>query len=503
MTRAPHSEFTGPGGWFAAATATHGHAVCRHGGRTGADDGRDDGRIQRIADSSDVRQLPVRAVTISSCWRLAILLLHVIFVVSQRPHSLTSLAEALDLDKSTLSRTVESMVKAGLCERTTVAGDRRSVRLALSPLGRSKVDSINRMCDEYYGEVLGQLGDSVQRQVTRSVGILAESMKRLPHRKSRRVRASSLRSSPEATLDTNCESVGEAAIAAIGSCRSVQGRATQRGSGRQGVTQTGGAAGCYRQSVVTLAAAVMILTTPNWVWGSTQWPKRTVGGFDNERPSEVAASFGCSTTETPEDAHGQIHRFGCSRHQLHAHSGRTEWQKAQFSSSGDQWPVAYRSDKGDCSPATSVFRGRAPERLASRAAVAARRRVGSDAVNEESWTEERCARCSGVGASIATRKHRYDCVQGAEALHATSRIDQSALDDRARCDTHAVQNQSAVSRARDRDGWQECVQRHRAPSLGFQAARIDAISSRLSIHTTRSQSAAEKPTRSAASRAAN
>ena len=115
----------------------------------------------------------------TTCCGVTLAQCHSLLELSQRPHSLTSLAEALDLDKSTLSRTVESMVKAGLCERTTVAGDRRSVRLALSPLGRSKVDSINRMCDKYYGEVLGQLGDSVQRQVIRSVGILAESMKRL------------------------------------------------------------------------------------------------------------------------------------------------------------------------------------------------------------------------------------------------------------------------------------------------------------------------------------
>ena len=115
----------------------------------------------------------------TTCCGVTLAQCHSLLELSQRPHSLTSLAEALDLDKSTLSRTVESLVKAGLCERTTVAGDRRSVRLALSPLGRSKVDSINRMCDEYYGEVLCQLGDSVQRQVIRSVGVLAEAMKRL------------------------------------------------------------------------------------------------------------------------------------------------------------------------------------------------------------------------------------------------------------------------------------------------------------------------------------
>lgn len=110
-------------------------------------------------------------VTLAQC--------HSLLELSRREHSLTALADALDLDTSTLSRTVESMVKAGLCERTTVADDRRSVRLALSALGRSKVNTINQTCDEYYGKVLEPLSDSDRRQVIRSVGLLADAMRRL------------------------------------------------------------------------------------------------------------------------------------------------------------------------------------------------------------------------------------------------------------------------------------------------------------------------------------
>jgi len=54
-----------------------------------------------------------------------------------------------------------------------------------------------------------------------------------------------------------------------------------------------------------------------------------------------------------------------------------------------------------------------------------------------------------------------------------SRIDQSALDDCTRCDTHAVQNQGAVSRARDRDGRQKCVRLLRRDPNRRRRLRLD------------------------------
>lgn len=136
---------------------------------------RDFRRNLRVLEREVVTQLEGETrccgVTLAQC--------HSLLELSQREHSLTALASALDLDASTLSRTVESMVKAGLCERTVVEGDRRSVRLALSALGRTKVDAINRTCDKYYADILGQLSASDRVQVIRSVGILADAMRKL------------------------------------------------------------------------------------------------------------------------------------------------------------------------------------------------------------------------------------------------------------------------------------------------------------------------------------
>lgn len=145
---------------------------------------RNDSTADTIRDfRSNLRLLEREIVTQlegeTRCCGVTLAQCHSLLELSQREHSLTALADALDLDTSTLSRTVESMVKAGLCERTTVADDRRSVRLALSALGRSKVNTINQTCDEYYGKVLEQLSDADRRQVIRSVGILADAMRGL------------------------------------------------------------------------------------------------------------------------------------------------------------------------------------------------------------------------------------------------------------------------------------------------------------------------------------
>lgn len=68
--------------------------------------------------------------------------------------SLNELAGELGLEKSTLSRTVEGLVKGGLLERVTDAGDRRVVRIGLTPQGQSTCDSINEANDILYGRVL-------------------------------------------------------------------------------------------------------------------------------------------------------------------------------------------------------------------------------------------------------------------------------------------------------------------------------------------------------------
>jgi DNA-binding MarR family transcriptional regulator len=67
------------------------------------------------------------------------------------------LAKNLILDKSTLSRTVDSLVKLGLVERTANIADRRFTTLILTSKGVKLCNEINQANDTNYGNMLSQL----------------------------------------------------------------------------------------------------------------------------------------------------------------------------------------------------------------------------------------------------------------------------------------------------------------------------------------------------------
>ena len=130
-------------------------------------------RSLRVLEREIVRQLAQETgccgVTLAQC--------HALLELSQAELSLNALAGAVDLDASTLSRTVDGMVKCGFVERTEDSTDRRSVRLRLTATGRHKVAVIDEMCNRYYAHLLGQMVDRDQRCVIRAVGLLADLMR--------------------------------------------------------------------------------------------------------------------------------------------------------------------------------------------------------------------------------------------------------------------------------------------------------------------------------------
>jgi DNA-binding MarR family transcriptional regulator len=128
----------------------------------------------RVLEREIVRQLEDETgccgVTLTQC--------HVLLELSASELSLSGLAALLNLDSSTLSRTVETMVQAGWVERTVNRADRRGVRLTLARAGRDKAATINRKCDRYYSALLGLLDEKDQRQIARAVRLLADGMRR-------------------------------------------------------------------------------------------------------------------------------------------------------------------------------------------------------------------------------------------------------------------------------------------------------------------------------------
>jgi DNA-binding MarR family transcriptional regulator len=89
------------------------------------------------------------------------------------------LSERLKLDTSTLSRTVDGLVRAGFVTRTTDPVNRRYLLLGLTRTGQEKVEFIDRESDWFYFEMLGQISGSQRNALLESVGLLAEIFRKI------------------------------------------------------------------------------------------------------------------------------------------------------------------------------------------------------------------------------------------------------------------------------------------------------------------------------------
>ena len=90
--------------------------------------------------------------------------------------TVTVLAERLNLDKSTASRTVENMVQREWVTRFPDPSDRRFFKIALTKNGKSLVDNINLACNEMYKAVCCGMTPDEQQTVLEGLQLLTESI---------------------------------------------------------------------------------------------------------------------------------------------------------------------------------------------------------------------------------------------------------------------------------------------------------------------------------------
>ena len=89
--------------------------------------------------------------------------------------SLRDLQEAMETDKAALSRTVEELVCAGLVTRRQNPGDRRTIVIALTAAGRTKVAAINKYTDQKYGRLFRLIPPQEHATVVCAVDYLARA----------------------------------------------------------------------------------------------------------------------------------------------------------------------------------------------------------------------------------------------------------------------------------------------------------------------------------------
>ena len=118
-----------------------------------------------------------------TCSDLSLPQYRVLAVVAEGDERASHLADRLTLAKPTVTAVVEGLVERGLLKRSTVEGDRRAVRLGITPAGRralaatdkalaARIDALFERCEDPAAitAALAQLQDALDQMLADRVG---------------------------------------------------------------------------------------------------------------------------------------------------------------------------------------------------------------------------------------------------------------------------------------------------------------------------------------------
>lgn len=90
--------------------------------------------------------------------------------------SLNDLAKALNVDNSTMSRTVNTIVNKGLANRVLDPKDRRYVMISLTREGKIIFDEITQTMDAYFKKIFENIPGDKRNQVLESLQLLINAI---------------------------------------------------------------------------------------------------------------------------------------------------------------------------------------------------------------------------------------------------------------------------------------------------------------------------------------
>ena len=128
-------------------------------------------RLQRKMEFFDDLQSSCCGVSFAQC--------HAMAAIRQAGKiSLNDLASGIGLDKSTVSRTVENLVKGKMVLRDPVPADRRCVTIRLTAKGSRAIRGVEEGLSQCFASLFESIGDSKRGQVMESLRILLEAIEK-------------------------------------------------------------------------------------------------------------------------------------------------------------------------------------------------------------------------------------------------------------------------------------------------------------------------------------
>ncbi|KKM10361.1 MarR family transcriptional regulator [Clostridiales bacterium PH28_bin88] len=127
-----------------------------------------------------VKKLGLSEKTVASCCGITFAQCYAIASIGRAEEiSLNELAETLNLDNSTMSRTISNLVNDHLVERNINPEDRRYVTIRLTEPGYEAFKKIEGGMELYFQAVLGLIPEDKHEQVVESLTYLSEAMNKI------------------------------------------------------------------------------------------------------------------------------------------------------------------------------------------------------------------------------------------------------------------------------------------------------------------------------------
>lgn len=123
------------------------------------------------------REIGFQTDSESQCSGISLAQCHVLMELADKNEtSIRELSETFGLDKSSLSRTVDKMVEGGLLNRIENSEDRRFLSISLTDKGIQLTESINKICNDYYGKLFDNIPQEKHAAIMESLTLLSDSM---------------------------------------------------------------------------------------------------------------------------------------------------------------------------------------------------------------------------------------------------------------------------------------------------------------------------------------
>lgn len=114
-------------------------------------------------------QVPCCNITMAQCHAL-------VEIGRAEKISLNKLASLLHLENSTMSRTVNNLVKNNLVKRETDEKDRRYITISLTESGKIAFENIENNMNEFFNTIYSSIPADKRQQVLESLQILSEAI---------------------------------------------------------------------------------------------------------------------------------------------------------------------------------------------------------------------------------------------------------------------------------------------------------------------------------------